>query len=560
MTLAGAKWHVSEIITKFGVQTREEAVDAWRADRSMRRRLARGAHALVAPLIAHKLVSAAAAALVVAVGVAVVVIIRTPPPSVGSARPLTEMACPVQQYSSLGYVAPLVSCGTVAVPERRDIPGSKTIDVAYVVFHATNKKDGARDPLLFVSPSPFIQAVTAGAAYYQNVIQPVTSDRRDVILFDERGAGLSKPGFLCDFSNRVPVSAAQAMATCHDQLQGEGVDLDAYTSSAVADDAHDLMYALGYRHYNVLTFGYGTRVAELLLRQHAGEIRSEIVSSPIPLDANWMADAPANFQEAVDALAKACAAQPGCANAHPDLRSELSATTTRLDAAPHTLEIRPAGSAPRPYVVDGHAFLTLVQWTLQNSPAAVLPLPALSSQVAAGQFSQFDVLAAPIFASIVNSSIGYGRDSPLAAVQYAFLCHEDAPFETPQLVAAAEAGVAHPLLEIRDVPPTLERCLSWSASQPDPSWHQPVVSNVPVLVLSGEYDPNSPPQYGGQLASTLKNATYVELPGTGTPLFMKDEPCATSLASQFLDNPHKALAPSCQRAISEPVFPTTLAQ
>src|ERR1035437_6714791 len=69
-----AKWHVSEIITKLGVESREEAAQAWRADRTIGRRVARGIQAVVAPIIAHKLVIAAAAGVVVAVATGSLVI------------------------------------------------------------------------------------------------------------------------------------------------------------------------------------------------------------------------------------------------------------------------------------------------------------------------------------------------------------------------------------------------------------------------------------------------------------------------------------------------------
>jgi DNA-binding CsgD family transcriptional regulator/photosystem II stability/assembly factor-like uncharacterized protein len=67
ITLDGAKWHVSEIITKFGVQTREEAVEAWRAEQSLGQRFARAARALLAPILVHKVVLAGVAGAVVLV-------------------------------------------------------------------------------------------------------------------------------------------------------------------------------------------------------------------------------------------------------------------------------------------------------------------------------------------------------------------------------------------------------------------------------------------------------------------------------------------------------------
>ena len=67
ITLDGAKWHVSEIIAKLGVESREEAVEAWRSEQSLVRRFVRAARALLAPILVHKVVVASVAGAVVLV-------------------------------------------------------------------------------------------------------------------------------------------------------------------------------------------------------------------------------------------------------------------------------------------------------------------------------------------------------------------------------------------------------------------------------------------------------------------------------------------------------------
>lgn len=48
ISLDGAKWHVSEVITKLGVDSREEAAEYWRARNGLRLRFTRMVHALIA--------------------------------------------------------------------------------------------------------------------------------------------------------------------------------------------------------------------------------------------------------------------------------------------------------------------------------------------------------------------------------------------------------------------------------------------------------------------------------------------------------------------------------
>jgi DNA-binding CsgD family transcriptional regulator len=76
ITLDGAKWHVSELISIFGVQTREEAAEIWQNERSLRSRLARGLRAVLLPIIAHKTVAAGVAATAVIVAGSAVAAVR----------------------------------------------------------------------------------------------------------------------------------------------------------------------------------------------------------------------------------------------------------------------------------------------------------------------------------------------------------------------------------------------------------------------------------------------------------------------------------------------------
>ncbi len=49
ISFATAKWHVSELITKLGVDSREDVAAYWKRERSARRRVARFAHAPAGP-------------------------------------------------------------------------------------------------------------------------------------------------------------------------------------------------------------------------------------------------------------------------------------------------------------------------------------------------------------------------------------------------------------------------------------------------------------------------------------------------------------------------------
>ncbi|MBL8157912.1 MAG: alpha/beta hydrolase, partial [Anaerolineae bacterium] len=98
-------------------------------------------------------------------------------------------------------------------------------------------------------------------------------------------------------------------------------------------------------------------------------------------------------------------------------------------------------------------------------------------------------------------------------------CAEEFTFETasslegvvaearPELQGFARRGLIDPAL--------LPLCAAWGAGEPNAIDNEPVSSAVPTLVVSGEYDPITPPSYAEQAAETLSNSTVLSFPGVG---------------------------------------------
>jgi hypothetical protein len=91
---------------------------------------------------------------------------------------------------------------------------------------------------------------------------------RDVVVFDARATGYSEPTLTCDEvdylmtvlevdpSRRAPY--LDALGACRERLEGEGVDLTAFTVRSIADDVIDIRRALGYDTWNVIGYGLST--------------------------------------------------------------------------------------------------------------------------------------------------------------------------------------------------------------------------------------------------------------------------------------------------------------
>ena len=76
----------------------------------------------------------------------------------------------------------------------------------------------------------------------------------------------------------------------------------------------------------------------------------------------------------------------------------------------------------------------------------------------------------------------------------------------------------------------------------------PVVSDVPVLIMEGDFDAATAPEWVDLLTPTLPAAQVVRFPFTGHSVLGKSK-CAVDVMTGFLDNPTQPVDGSCASAI-----------
>jgi pimeloyl-ACP methyl ester carboxylesterase len=138
-------------------------------------------------------------------------------------------------------------------------------------------------------------------------------------------------------------------------------------------------------------------------------------------------------------------------------------------------------------------------------------------------------------------------------MHYSVNCHEDVPFESYEEMRALAVDLPRQIRDHYVKPFIFELCESWASGVADPVENDAVVSDVPALVLSGQYDPITPPVWGRLAAETLKSSFFYEFPGVGHGV-MRSNGCALSLGLQFLDDPTTEPDASCIDDLSDPVF------
>ena len=140
---------------------------------------------------------------------------------------------------------------------------------------------------------------------------------------------------------------------------------------------------------------------------------------------------------------------------------------------------------------------------------------------------------------------------------YAVECHEEAPFNDVQVARDSIADLNFPALGQLALDSSEEIaavCEIWPKGDTNPIETDPVVSDIPTLILVGDWDTQTPASWGAPLLEFLSNATLVSAPASGHGV-MLDSDCSFDIFLTFLASPGSKLNLNCLRGL-EPNFVT----
>jgi pimeloyl-ACP methyl ester carboxylesterase len=412
-------------------------------------------------------------------------------------------------------------CMSLTVPEDRAKPDGKQIKLHIAVLSARASKP-APDALFFIAGGPgqaSTQAFVTEAAAFDRI-----RANHDIVLVDQRGTGGSNR-LDCPASTEidaVPDDAeiARLAKTCLAQLKG---DPRFYTTTVAVKDLDAVRAALGYEQIDVYGISYGTRMALEYLREFPSHVRSVVLDGVVPADWNVGADVSLDAQRALDGIFKRCSQQPDCNKAFPNLANEFAMLQRDLKRHPVKVAFRdPVTAMPISQTLDWDKVAVTVRLMSYSSATAAL-LPLLIHQAATAHDYAPLMAQALIFTNSVNEGIAEGMNA-------AVLCTEDVPFYAH---AAEVRRAAESYLGGKPVEALIKTCAAWPRGIMAPDFKQPVVSNKPVLLISGEDDPITPPANAIHAAKTLSDSLSLVVPGQGHGNAMRG--CVPKLMAQFVD-------------------------
>jgi len=388
-------------------------------------------------------------------------------------------------------------CGSIQVPENRQTRAGRTIDVAVKVRRATDS--AGSEPIFVFSGGPGAPTASVAAPDMMSGL----TDRRDLVLIDQRGTGNSN-GFVCELGLETHAARAfgqlypmEQIAECYRAISATS-DPDQYTTGDFVADVDAVRQRLGYDRIIVMGGSYGTRSAMTYMAEYPDHVAGAVLNAVIPPDD----DAPLTYagtaQAALDRVFADCAAQPDCAQAYPNLRAEFAGLMARLRDDPVDVTVRRPDGTSETVAVSANDLAYAIRIILYN--ASYIPrLPQVLH--AAATTGDPTLLAQAHYQRAVGvmsiASIG---------LHLSVFCAEDVPWLDDGRVGDAVEGT---FLGRYLVDQYREACKRWPVERRDRRSHRAFTHDAPVLLLSGRYDPVTPEAFAEKVREQFPNSRHI---------------------------------------------------
>jgi len=466
-----------------------------------------------------------------------------------------------------------VKCGYLTVPEDHfDSTNDQTIRLAVAVFKATDTNP-ATAPVFYLEGGPGGSTIRqfkeiSKATEFQDTMFGPLLPRRDVVLFDQRGVGASHPALECpemlDFtvenldklmpSNEYMALYIEAALACSERLKAEGQNLAAYNSVQSASDIELLRQALGYNQINLFGVSYGVRLALTTMREWAlnddlGSGRKEALGTKdniraVIIDGVYPPEMVSytlvlNVERAFNLLFAECQADSACSQAFPNLETEFYALVERLNEQPESVSVEING-VTKLVLVDGTALIEFIVQLFSSGQMELIPFLIHSTYTKEND-------------ALIQFAAENGRhtsfDGETTGMYLSVQCYEDLLLTPQTEIEAILAQTPDYLKEFairnREGSPRLpELCQQWGVPVADYFENERVYSDIPTLIVSGNYDPLTPPLAGESAALGLNYNYSIVVPNSGHGS-ATEKSCPASISVAFLDNPTTTPDTSC---------------
>jgi pimeloyl-ACP methyl ester carboxylesterase len=435
-------------------------------------------------------------------------------------------------------------CGTYEVAEDPADPSGKKISLKVAIAPATGKSTEP-DPVFFFAGGPG-QAASETWVIIRSTLNKIRKTR-DIVMIDQRGTGASNK-LACeseveeDLNQEIDLDLIRTETEkCLAALQS---DPRLYTTSIAMGDYDQVRQAMGYDKINIMGVSYGTRAAQVYLRMFPETVRSVTLDSVVPMQLALGQEHAPMLDLSVQNVLNDCAGDETCYTLFPNQAEDLAALFAQLREEPQQVTIiNPVSGEPQKMRISADTLGVALRFLSYSSETqALIPL-LVHEALTTGDLSRLASQAILVMTGL--------HEMLAKGMELSVICSEDFPVID---VSAdySDTLMGNLFLEIIDL-----QCNVWPRGEVPEDFHQPVVSDVPVLLMSGERDPVTPPHYATQAAETFSNS--LNLVARGQAHSVMKNTCLREITTAFIEKGTvEGLDISCVEKILPAPFFTSL--
>ncbi len=446
-----------------------------------------------------------------------------------------------------------VQCGFMHVTPSA-ISHKSSFQLPVIVMRYTGK-DRQPDPLVYLAGGPGAASwldIRSVENYWLKWFSDKKGMKRDLILFDQRGTGMSKPSIQCPEYRALSASVLSNPGTpeqnasryhevteqCRDRLVSEGTPLTELGTERSAGDVNDMLALLGYEQGNLLGVSYGTRLALEVQRQFPLRVRSLSLDSIYPPGEHLFRDWPDLLDKSIQRIFRECDLSDRCQLENGDIRVRYAQLMSKLRKHPMQIPVGELQLEQLDTLKLNDEILLAILFDAQYMSYNLKGLPDLIRYL---QEDRYD-LAMNYISNYLQHQFDDSFSEP---VFWSVECHDN-----PAISRASmdEKVNAHPELRYY-LPHDYDVCDVWTGGNQFAGLQltsEPRQS--PALILSGEDDPITPTAWAVKAAEEQFNpeTTYLFRFANIAHSVMDSKACANELFVNFLNDPSQRPSADCR--------------
>lgn len=403
----------------------------------------------------------------------------------------------------------------IEVPENRKISNSSKIKLGFVKLPGTAARPG--NPIVYLSGGPGGSATwTARGPRFPLFVK--LSELADVIVFDQRGTGLSRNNLEdCVYEPDILLHQAldrksfwrnshAAISYCAKHWRQAGIDLDGYNTVQSAHDLEALRLALGAKKIDLWAISYGTHLAFAMAKLYPNSIGRMVLASAEGPDQTIKLPGRADAQ--LQRIAEEIALDEQAKARYPDLTGLMKNVIAQYRKEPQIINVKnpQTGESVRVGVGDLEIQI-LTAGALTRDPELIAELPGFYTLLANREFSM-------IGGYFLDYRTGMWTFNPMSVAMDAASGISKVRWRQVRNEAGSSVLWRAHNLPFPDINKTL------GVADLGDEFRKNPISDIPALFLSGDLDGRTFIESHRELASGFKNHTFVTIHRGGHNLFM----------------------------------------